>query len=139
MSTHHHGYVWVGSGMEYGQDSQRRPNGTGFAAVPVVPIEPANWLLKSPSMIKATFKDVEPAADWYADQIRAHRDRFDGEHAQSDATLGLKVASAREALAAGSDVVGGWWGNRGSTFYAVHLVACPNPWRPTYACPEGLR
>ncbi|WP_228973455.1 hypothetical protein [Streptomyces sp. DH12] len=139
MSVHHHGYMWVGSGSEYGQDSQRRPAGQGFAAIAVVPIEPANWLLKSRSMVKATFKDIAPALEWYHEQILLYREAFDGDHAKADETIAASLDSARETLEAGADVVGGWWGHRGTTFYAVHLVACPNPWRPTYACPEGLR
>ncbi|OII61231.1 hypothetical protein BJP40_06810 [Streptomyces sp. CC53] len=139
MAVHHHGYVWVGSGSEYGNDSQRRPLGTGFGSTSVAPIEPANWLLKPRKMIKGTFKDTGPALEWYSATVRQHLDRFDEKHIKEPGVLDSRLAAAREALEMERDVVGGWWGNGGSTFYAIHLIACPNFWRPEHPCPEGLR
>lgn len=137
MGVHHHGYVWVGAGADYGNDAIRRPGGMSFESSHVAPIEPANWLLKSRKLIKGTFDDIEPAVTWFGEQITAYAERFDGEHAKAPETIARKLEGARESLTGERDVVGGWWGNGGSTFYAVHLVACPNFWRPDYSCPRA--
>ncbi|MET9468476.1 hypothetical protein ABZY44_27555 [Streptomyces sp. NPDC006544] len=105
----------------------------------MAPIEPANWLLKSPQFIKGTFEDVEAAVDWFHGQIKVYAERFDGDHAADPETIRLQLEGARESITHERDVVGGWWINGGSTFYAVHLVACPNFFRPDYACPKPPR
>ncbi|WEB40777.1 MULTISPECIES: hypothetical protein [Streptomyces] len=139
MNVHHHGYTWAGSGSEYGTDSLRRPGNPQFAAASVVPLEPANWLLKNASFAKGTFHDADESAAWFGKQIADYADRFDGFHAKDPETLQAQVNSARETVDQGRDVVGGWWINGGTTFYAVHLIACPNFFRPEHPCPKRLR
>lgn len=139
MGVHHHAYTWIGSGSDYGTDSARRPNGTGFDSTAIVPLEPANWLLKSRRLIKGTFEETEPALEWFTAQVQAYVDRFDGEHAKDPETLRFKLEQARETMTLERDVIAGWWMNGGSSFYAVHLVACPNFFRPEHPCPEGLQ
>lgn len=139
MGVHHHAYTWVGSGNDYGNDSVRRPTNPQFATLSIAPIEPANWLLKSPKFIKGTFDDVDAAVEWFGQQIKEYADRFDGEHARDPETIQAKLEGARDTIIRERDVVGGWWGSGGSTYYAVHLVACPNFFRPDYACPQPPR
>ncbi|WP_370422552.1 hypothetical protein AB8O64_30050 [Streptomyces sp. QH1-20] len=86
-----------------------------------------------------TFHDADPAVDWYGTEIRKHAERFDGDHAKDPQVIAEVLDGARETIKGERDVVGGWWGNNGATFFAIHLIACPNFWRPEHRCPVGLR
>ncbi|MFJ2774595.1 hypothetical protein [Streptomyces sp. NPDC087300] len=151
MAVHFHAYTWVGSGAEYGRDAQRRPYNPGpnpdpavrpefdFRQVPVAPLEPAHWLLKDKKFVRDTFHEPGPALAWFEKEFAQHVDRLDGEHVRDPGTLRGFLDYARENMAAGQDIIGGWWGVKGSRFHAVHLIACPNRMRPEHPCPTGGR
>ncbi|MGW6604044.1 hypothetical protein [Streptomyces sp. NPDC055036] len=95
-----------------------------------MPLESADWLRKSAARIEATFTEPKEAADWYAGQLAQHAETFAGTYAPT-----ADRDEIVRRLAAGDDVVGGWWVT-GGRFLSVNLVACgPHRLRPEYACP----
>lgn len=129
---HHHAYVWLGSGdvLVKPGDAHRRPGHPEFRTAQVMPLECADWLLKTAGRIEATFEEPKEGAEWYAAQLQGYAGLFDG--------VGMPDPSYDEtvrALVAGEDRVGGWWVS-GGRFLSVNLVACsPHRVRPDYACP----
>ncbi|MFI1965410.1 hypothetical protein ACH429_15075 [Streptomyces pathocidini] len=130
---HHHAYTWLGHGSVLVKpgDAHRRPGHPEFRSAAVMPLKCADWLLKPPDRIRATFHEPEAAADWYTEQLTAHADLFVGTYAS---------VPVREeyvhALATGEDVVGGWWIS-GERFLSLNLIACsPHRVRPGYTCPQ---
>ncbi|MGP3979553.1 hypothetical protein [Streptomyces sp. KR80] len=113
-------------------DAHRRPGHPEFRSAQVMPLECADWLLKPASRIEATFAEPKEAADWYAEQLKKHAELFSGTYAPS-----APLQENTRALAAGEDVVGGWWMTAGR-FLSLNLIACcPHRVRPEYACPGG--
>ncbi|MVO87463.1 hypothetical protein GPA10_22530 [Streptomyces sp. p1417] len=112
---------------------------SAFRDAPVAPNEPANWLLKNPRFVVETFHDPDLAVHWYGNQVKQHAGHFDGDHAKRPETIEGMLAAALGTIKGNRDVVNGWWGKGGTTFFAIHLIACPNFWRPEHACPLGLR
>ncbi|MGW2513366.1 hypothetical protein ACWC0A_29005 [Streptomyces scopuliridis] len=111
-------------------DAHRRAGHPEFPSAQVMPLESADWLLKSAARIEATFTEPKEAADWYAEQLTHHTETFAGTYAP---TADRDEIARR--LAAGEDVVGGWWVT-GGRFLSVNLVACsPHRLRRDYACP----
>ncbi|MFI1964929.1 hypothetical protein ACH429_12575 [Streptomyces pathocidini] len=134
MSTrHHHAYVWLGHGSVLTKpgDAHRRPGHAEFRSAQVMPLECADWLLKPVDRILGTFHVPDEGADWYASQLAVHAGLFVGTCAPSpDREDHLR------ALAAGEDIVGGWWVG-GERFLSVNLVACsPHRVRTQYVCPR---
>ncbi|MFJ2674766.1 hypothetical protein [Streptomyces sp. NPDC087525] len=132
MASHHHAYVWLGHGdvLVKPGDAHRRAGHPEFPSAQVMPLESADWLLKSAARIEATFAEPDEAADWYAEQLALHAKTFTGTYAP---TADREEFVRR--LAAGEDLVGGWW-LTGGRFLSVNLVACgPHRVRPEYACP----
>ncbi|MEV0598570.1 hypothetical protein AB0I82_04605 [Streptomyces sp. NPDC050315] len=129
---HHHAYVWLGHGdtLIKPGDAIRRPNHPEFRTTPVMPLECANWLLKTSSLIVETFAEPDKAAHWFAEQRDEHESTFAG--AYGPPTPREDVA---RQLADGQDAVGGWW-LTGGRFLSVNLIACsPHKVRTEYACP----
>ncbi|WP_326611785.1 hypothetical protein OIE62_18325 [Streptomyces scopuliridis] len=111
-------------------DAHRRAGHPEFPSAQVMPLESADWLLKSAARIEATFTEPKEAANWYAEQLAHHTETFVGTYAPTSDRNEI----ARR-LAAGEDIVGGWWvtGNR---FLSVNLIACsPHRLRREYSCP----
>ncbi|MFD7221145.1 hypothetical protein ACFV9P_09015 [Streptomyces sp. NPDC059892] len=132
MMPHHHAYVWVGHGgvLVKPGDAHRRPGHPEFASAQVMPLESADWLLKSASRIEATFTEPQEATDWYMAQLARHAETFTGRYAP----LAAPDEIARR-LAARADIVGGWWAT-GGRFLSVNLIACsPHRERREYVCP----
>ncbi|MGX2996858.1 hypothetical protein JNUCC64_21725 [Streptomyces sp. JNUCC 64] len=130
---HHHGYTWLGSGFELHRDGLRRDVHPGFRDSPLPPLEVAHWLLKPASWVSGTWDEARPALEWYAGQLAAHLEEFASEWERVAAPA--RLGAARERLAAGDDVVGGWWLS-GRRFLSVSLVACsPHRTRPEFRCP----
>lgn len=132
MGPHHHAYVWLGPGevLVKPGDAHRRPGYPEFSTAQVMPLESADWLLKNSARIEATFTEPKEAADWYAEQLARHAHIFAGTYAPA----ADRDESVRR-LAAGEDVVGGWWVT-GGRFLSVNLVACsPHRVRGEYGCP----
>ncbi|MEU7281756.1 hypothetical protein AB0A69_23715 [Streptomyces sp. NPDC045431] len=117
---HHHGYLWLGSGLHQVPDGVRRAGHPEFPSSPYPPLELAHWLLKPPSFVRGTWAEPKEAAAWFAEQVRPHVDAFGCDH---------------DALAGGQDIVGGWWLS-GQRYLGVYLIACsPHRFRPEYGCP----
>ncbi|WP_432096391.1 hypothetical protein [Streptomyces sp. bgisy100] len=132
MGRHHHGYTWLGHGdtLIRPGDAIRRPTAPDFRTQPVMPLECADWLMKAPELIHGTFEDSESGATWYEQQLDAHRDAFPAHVPAPDRTETVR------RLAAGEDVVGGWWVS-GGRFLSVNLIACsPHRLRPERVCPR---
>ncbi|MFI9202657.1 hypothetical protein [Streptomyces sp. NPDC053048] len=140
MGVHHHAYMWLGSGADYGNDSIRRRSNEQFSSTSVAPIEPANWLLKNPRFIKGTYSEseIDKALAWFESVVKAHAESIP-DHAREEDTIRNQLEGVRQSMKDGRDAVGGWWYKDGRTFLSVSLVACPNWWRPEYKCPAGSR
>ncbi|MFC9653261.1 MULTISPECIES: hypothetical protein [unclassified Streptomyces] len=122
----------LGVGQSCGDDGAVAPHAghPEFPSAQVMPLESADWLLKSAARIEATFDEPDSAADWYAEQLAQHAETFTGTYAPT----ADRDAFVRR-LAAGEDAVGGWW-LTGGRFLSLNLVACsPHRVRPEYACP----
>ncbi|MFE1959840.1 hypothetical protein [Streptomyces sp. NPDC059479] len=132
MAPHHHAYVWIGHGdvLVKPGDAHRRPGHPEFPSAHVMPLESADWLLKAPTLIEATFTEAEEAADWYAEQMAQHSDALAGTYAPvPDRTETVRRLAAHE------DIVGGWW-LTGGRFLSINLIACsPHRVRREYVCP----
>ncbi|MGW4236838.1 hypothetical protein ACWEJP_08335 [Streptomyces sp. NPDC004749] len=128
---HHHAYVWTGHGdvLVKPGDAPRRPTNEEFRTAQVMPLESADWLLKTASRIEATFAEPKEAADWYTETVAEHAPTFAGTYG---APPGVEEIVRR--LRDGEDVVGGWW-VVGGRFLSVNLIACPHRIRTEYACP----
>ncbi|MEV6399744.1 hypothetical protein AB0M39_34005 [Streptomyces sp. NPDC051907] len=135
MHRHHHGYTWLGSGFELHRDGPRREVHPAFGSSPLPPLEVAQWLLKAGALVQGTWEAPEPAAQWYASQVRPHAADFADAHER--AVLAARLSGVGARIAEGQDVVGGWW-LAGRRFLSVCLVACsPHPVRTAYTCPVG--
>ncbi|MEV7868396.1 hypothetical protein AB0P17_20370 [Streptomyces sp. NPDC088124] len=135
MSPHHHAYLWHGHGtlLVTPGDAHRRPGHPEFPTTPLMPLEPAHWLLKTPTHIQATFSQAqtEDAARWYAHQLQQHADILTGTYAPT--------ADLTRRLTARADITGGWW-TTGGRFLSLNLIACdPHPQRPHHDCPAPQR
>ncbi|WP_245703366.1 hypothetical protein [Streptomyces lushanensis] len=95
-----------------------------------MPLESADWLLKAPALIEATFTEAGEAADWYTGQLAWHSDTLSGTYAPvADPIEVVRRLAARE------DIVGGWW-LTGGRFLSLGLIACsPHRVRREYICP----
>lgn len=135
---HHHGYLWLGDGKSLLSDGPRRANHPEFATAAVMPLENADWLLKPPGFIRATFTDAHAAADWYGAQIRGHVELFASARDRESDVMVRRLAAVVEDVKQGQDAVGGWW-LTGQRFLSVALVACsPHKFRPERRCPKPL-
>jgi hypothetical protein len=135
QADHHHGYLWLGSGLELLRDGPRRPEDPEFSTSRVPPLELAHWLLKPRGFIQGTWTDAREAAAWFGAQAREHAAAFSSEHDRDVEVIATRVQSAAEAVARGEDVVGGWY-LTGQRFLSVCLIACPHRFRPEYPCPQ---
>ncbi|WP_199566213.1 hypothetical protein, partial [Streptomyces corynorhini] len=84
MATpHHHAYLWLGHGdiLVKPGDAHRRPGHPEFPSAPVMPLESADWLLKTPTHIRATFPHPQNATDWYLEHLTRHAPAFTGSYA----------------------------------------------------------
>jgi hypothetical protein len=136
QAGHHHGYLWLGSGLALLKDGPRRPEHPEFATSKVVPLELAHWLLKPPAFIRGTWNDPQEAAAWLGAQAQEHAEAFSSEHERDVEVIASKAGRAAEAAARGEDVVGGWY-LTGRRFLSVCLIACsPHRFRPEYGCPQ---
>ncbi|MEV7866911.1 hypothetical protein AB0P17_12565 [Streptomyces sp. NPDC088124] len=132
MAPHHHAYLWHGHGtiLVRPGDAHRRPGHPEFPTAPVMPLEPAHWLLKSHAHIRATFTHPAEAAHWYTDRIRQHTPILTGSYAPAPAPDEIT-----RRLTAREDLTGGWW-TTGQRFLSLSLVACdPHPRHPGHPCP----
>lgn len=136
MQHHHHGYTWLGSAHDLLKDGPRRPIHPESRTTRTVPLELAHWLLKPPTFIQGTWTDPTRAADWFATRIREHAASFASGHDRAPETLAAQLKDTTKALAAGEDVVGGWY-LTGQRFLSVCLIACsPHRFRPEIPCPQ---
>ncbi|GAA4909161.1 hypothetical protein ACFPM3_12065 [Streptomyces coeruleoprunus] len=130
---HHHGYLWLGTGLHQVKDGIRRAGHPDFATSPVPPLELAHWLLKPPAFVRGTWHDPKEAAAWFGEQVRPHTEAFVCRHDHE--ALGDRIAQAADSAAGGEDVSGGWWLTR-QRYLGVYLIACtPHRFRPDYPCP----
>ncbi|MFI6105861.1 hypothetical protein [Streptomyces sp. NPDC051310] len=130
---HHHGYMWLGSGLHLVRDGVRRAGHPDFPSSPYPPLELAHWLLKPPSLVRGTWTDPKEAATWWAEQARPHVEAFAYDHDRD--VLEDRVRGAADSALGGEDVAGGWWLS-GQRYLGVYLIACsPHRFRPDYRCP----
>lgn len=130
-TPHHHGYLWAGPGRALLRDGPRRPPHPEFRTADTPPLERAHWLLKPAARIAGTFAPPE-AADWYAARLAEYADAV-----LSRCGPAPDRAELVRSLAAGDDVVGGWW-LTGDRFLSVSLIACPHRVRSDYPCPGSV-
>ncbi|MGI5355887.1 hypothetical protein ACQI4E_11300 [Streptomyces sp. CA-252508] len=131
---HHHGYAWLGSGLDQVRDGVRRADHPEFPSSPYPPLELAHWLLKPDGFVRGTWAEPKEAAAWFADQVRAHAPAFTQEHDRD--VPEKRIIAAVDAAAGGEDVAGGWW-LTGRRFLGVYLIACtPHRFRPDCPCPS---
>lgn len=136
MHHHHHGYTWLGSARDLLKDGPRRPIHPEFKTTRTVPLERAHWLLKPPSFIQGTWTDPTQAAEWFAIRTREHAASFASDHDRTPEALSAKLDNTTKALAAGEDIVGGWY-LIGQRFLSICLIACsPHRLRPEIVCPQ---
>lgn len=130
---HHHGYLWLGTGLDRVHDGVRRADHPDFTVSPLPPLELAQWLLKGARFVRGTWHEPREAAAWFGEQVRPHAAAF--EHGHDRGVLEERVHSAAEAVAGGGDVAGGWW-LVGRRYLGVYLISCtPHRFRPAYPCP----
>ncbi|MEU1626612.1 hypothetical protein ABZ746_15040 [Streptomyces sp. NPDC020096] len=133
-SAHHHGYTWIGSGLEMLKDGPRRSVHPEFRSSRVPPLENADWLKKPASFVQGTWDDLKEAAHWFGEQAKEHAPEFSSAHARE--VLADTIASAAEMVAGGQDAIGGWW-LTGQRFLSVCLIGCSlHRFRPEYPCPK---
>ncbi|WFB07845.1 hypothetical protein LRS74_12910 [Streptomyces sp. LX-29] len=133
---HHHGYTWLGSGLDLLKDGPRRPVHPEFSANKIVPLELAHWLLKPATLIQGTWTEPTEAAEWFTARVRMHAPSFASEHHRDQSRLAERISRAVEAMSNGEDVAGGWY-LTGQRFLSVCLIACsPHRVRPDIACPR---
>ncbi|MDT0542265.1 hypothetical protein [Streptomyces lonegramiae] len=136
MQHHHHGYTWLGSARDLLKDGPRRPIHPEYKATRTVPLELAHWLLKPATFIQGTWTDPAQAAEWFAALTREHTASFASDHDRDSETLSAQFQRIAKALAAGEDIVGGWY-LTGQRFLSVCLIACsPHRLRPEIPCPQ---
>ncbi|MFI1963088.1 hypothetical protein ACH429_02910 [Streptomyces pathocidini] len=129
---HHHAYTWLGHGSVLVRpgDAHRRPSHPEFRSAAVIPLECADWLLKPASRIEGTFHHPEEGAAWFTKQLAAHADLFVGTYP----SIPTREEHVR-TLAAGEDIVGGWWVSN-DRFLSLNLIVCsPHRVRPERPCP----
>ncbi|MFJ8139272.1 hypothetical protein [Streptomyces sp. NPDC096013] len=152
---HHHGYLWTGPKDRFDHEALRRPPhpeppptegrpeltrryrevAAEFPTVDLPPLETAYWLIKPPSLVRATWEEAKEAASWLGEQLAENAFRFASE-AERDATgLARLVNSAAERLESGADVSLGFYLERPS-YLSLALVTCsPNRSKPEIPCP----
>ncbi|MGK5533569.1 hypothetical protein [Streptomyces sp. URMC 129] len=132
---HIHAYAWLGEKAVFDKEALRRmptplrPPVTAeeqeryrarvdaFRKADVPPVEVANWLVKDPRFVRATFERAEDAVTWLVEQ-------------------GGQAGSAVERLGQGRDVGVGVYVGRVS-FLSLALVTCsPNAAAPLARCPR---
>ncbi|WKX70205.1 hypothetical protein [Streptomyces sp. XD-27] len=126
---HYHAYSWSGPKPDFDRERDRRPEGPGFAASDLPPLQVAHWLRKPRRLIRATYEHPKEAADWLAERvvetvtISAMRP-----------PLETQIALAVDTLGWGGDVSWGCYG-AGTRFVSLAVVSCPNRADPAVACP----
>lgn len=124
---HWHGYLYRGAGDTIKPfDDARRPGGVGFETTPVPPEATCAWLAKPARFVQGTWDEAAETVAW----LRAHYEeiadsRMNPEQQQAGPSLETMMASARESLQGGNDVVWAWW-LRGGNFIDLTVVCCPN-------------
>ncbi|WP_167828404.1 hypothetical protein, partial [Streptomyces palmae] len=102
-----------------------------FQATDLPPLERAHWLLKPAGRSAGTFPP-EAAVRWFTARLAEYAQAVVGRCGPApDPTTMLAD------LAAGEDVVGGWWLS-GDRFLSLQLIACPHRLRPEISCPNGV-
>ncbi|MEV7090917.1 hypothetical protein AB0O07_34520 [Streptomyces sp. NPDC093085] len=94
-----------------------------------MPLEPHHWLLKSPALVRHTFRRPHDAAAWYSEQFRRHADILSGSYAPLPTPADLT-----RHLAAPADLTGGWW-TTGGRFLSLNLIACGPHSQWPHPCP----
>lgn len=140
--AHFHAYRWQGERRVFDQENDRRPGpgpepSLGFLANTCTPLRISDWLLRPATAITRTCGSVEEAVAWYRHELTRAAPAL-GSPAERAAVPAL-VRSAKEQLARGADVHGGWY-LRGTGFHTLDLVCCsPHPTRPELPCPLTAR
>ncbi|MET7935295.1 hypothetical protein [Streptomyces sp. NPDC005322] len=150
---HIHAYSWLGEKELFDREALRRlpdrprPPVTpedeeyyrtlidAFRRSELPPLETANWLLKTPGLIRATFDEPKDAAAWLGRELTEHAPGFLSHQEADTARLSRLVTTAAERLAHGGDVSFGFYLGR-TSFLSLALVTCsPNHWSPDLPCP----
>ncbi|WP_069873262.1 hypothetical protein [Streptomyces malaysiensis] len=153
---HIHAYSWLGEKELFDREARRRlpdrrrPPVTAedeehyrtlletFRRSELPPLETSLWLLKSPTLIRATFEEPKDAAAWLGRELTEHAPGFLS-HQEADtarlARLARLVTTAADRLTHGTDVSFGFYLGR-TSFLSLALVTCtPNAWMPDLRCP----
>ncbi|MDT0438128.1 MULTISPECIES: hypothetical protein [Streptomyces] len=146
---HHHAYLWTGPKSRFDHEALRRPPhpdpppptarpevrqrhrevAAGFPLCDLPPLEPAYWLVKPASLVRGTWTEAAPAADWLTEQLRLHAPRFAREPPRD------LTPSVTRRLASGGDVCLGFYLEHPS-FLSLALITCsPNRAAPRLGCP----
>lgn len=159
---HVHGYAWCGPKQRFDEEGLRRPPhpdpppaaspgdvaaqrlvdryrqaAAEFPVTDLPPMETAQWLAKSPAVIRGTWEELKEAAEWLGLQLVDYAPRFLAERDRDTTRLAALVASAAERLTGGGDVALGFYLER-PAYLSLALVTCsPNGAAPMLACPLG--
>lgn len=99
------------------------------------PLETSLWLLKSRTLIRATFEEPKDAAAWLGRELTEHAPGFLSHQEADTARLARLVTTAADRLTHGTDVSFGFYLGR-TSFLSLALVTCtPNHWLPDLRCP----
>ncbi|MBP8536319.1 hypothetical protein GWI24_25135, partial [Streptomyces sp. MK37H] len=92
-------------------------------------------LLKSPTLIRATFEEPKDAAAWLGRELTEHAPGFLSHQEADTARLARLVTTATDRLTHGTDVSFGFYLGR-TSFLSLALVTCtPNHWTRDLPCP----
>ncbi|WP_369374995.1 hypothetical protein [Streptomyces sp. cg36] len=157
---HHHGYRWTGPKQRFDEEGLRRPPhpnppppaapndmdaqrlvdryrqvAAEFPVTDLPPMETAQWLAKSPAVIRGTWQEPKEAAKWLGLQLIEYAPRFLAERDRDTTRLTALVASAAERLVGGGDVALGFYLER-PAYLSLALVTCsPNRAARDLGCP----
>ncbi|AUA11266.1 hypothetical protein GTZ89_22180 [Streptomyces sp. SID8382] len=150
---HIHAYSWLGEKELFDREARRRlpdrprPPVTAedeehyrtlletFRRSELPPLETSLWLLKSRTLIRATFEEPKDAAAWLGRELTEHAPGFLSHQEADTARLARLVTTATDRLTHGTDVSIGFYLGR-TSFLSLALVTCtPNHWLPGLPCP----
>lgn len=131
---HWHAYAWTGNGADRVREGERRPTSPEFPTSLLPPMRVGDWLAKPAARIAATFREVEQATRWLAEQYAQHEAAF----LHPDRVgLDARLETAADLLALGVDVQWGEW-LTGGRFATVGVICCPNR-HVSHPCPMPVR
>ncbi|MEU1944576.1 hypothetical protein ABZ554_19570 [Streptomyces sp. NPDC020125] len=157
---HIHAYSWLGEKELFDREALRRPPDRPrpplttededyyredqeryrtlletFRHSELPPLETSLWLLKSPTLIRATFEEPKDAATWLGRELTEHAPGFLSHQEADTARLARLVTTAADRLTHAGDVSIGCYLGR-TSFLSLALVTCtPNHWAPNLPCP----